>query len=180
MKTYQMKTKPFNINEYQEGVTKVVYRGGGVPCDVFIKRPCAIVSVNENRTAIYHNMSDGIADDPYSQSYDLLIVCDEPVSKPSKYPVGSRELNELVDLTERLSVASKEPQHTDFTFETFPKGMVWVKDDWNIDYLVIRIQCNGVMLGGLKDFISFSDLHMKYNKISLDGRKTWQVAGVKK
>lgn len=67
-----------------------------------------------------------------------------------------------------------------FTTEAFPKGMVWITHfSWggDIRMLVTSVNPNTVSAGQGETF-TYESLIGSGFKISLDGGKTWQVAGV--
>ena len=69
-----------------------------------------------------------------------------------------------------------KPTYIPYTFETFPRGTVWIRDihdDWK-DYLVLAVyeQSVGTKWGGFT-YQSLFDNHL----ISLDNRQTWHTAG---
>jgi hypothetical protein len=73
------------------------------------------------------------------------------------------------------------PEYVPYTVETFPKGMVWVKEQtWvkSCRSLITSINYGDVWFDR-GSVVEYDELLVKY-KISLDGGETWEVAGVLK
>ena len=79
----------------------------------------------------------------------------------------------------KFAVKIPEPKIIPFTAETFPYGEVWINDAFSCnEYIRFLVHTVGV-LGVAVDnkFIKYEEL-LEQRKISLDGGKTFQVAGI--
>ena len=80
-----------------------------------------------------------------------------------------------------FAVKIPEPKTIPFTAESFPKGMVWIRElCWDVDKglrsLITTINRTSVHYD-VHTNMDFDDMII-LAEISLDGGKTWQVAGI--